>query len=104
MSELALKVKNNCFAGSPLRKLDQALLDFSKLQASRNLLRRESLLNFSSQLCKITSLIVDLQTFPKVLSAMEEIEFLASSKMLPTSLRKPCRLRKHESVIKDDKF
>ena len=28
--ELALKIKDNCFAGSPLRILDQTLLDFSK--------------------------------------------------------------------------
>ena len=49
-------------------------------------------------------MMVDLQTLVKVLPAMEEIEFLVSSKMLPISLGKPCHLRKHESLIKDDKF
>ena len=48
--------------------------------------------------------MVDLQTLPKVLPAMEEIEFLVSSRMLPTSLGKPCHSREHESVIKDDQF
>ena len=47
--------------------------------------------------------MVDLQTLPKVLPAMVEIEFLSSSRMLQTSLGKPCRLRKQESVIKDGK-
>ena len=34
MSELALKIKDNCFTGSPLRILDQTLLDFSKSKHS----------------------------------------------------------------------
>ena len=71
--ELALKMKDNCFAGSLLRILDQTILDFSKSQASRNLLWTESLLHFSSQLHEIISLMVDLQTLPKVLPGMDEI-------------------------------
>ena len=37
VSELALKIRDNCFTGSPLRIQDQTLLDFFKSQASRNL-------------------------------------------------------------------
>ena len=73
MSELALKIKANCFAGSPLRILDQTLLDFSKSQASRNFFEQKVCSNFCPSYVRLPPLMVDLQIFPKVLPTMEEI-------------------------------
>ena len=89
--ELALKIKDNCFA-DPIRLLQ--VIGIHELALNRKF----------AQFFVITSLMVDLQTLPKVLPVLEEIEFQASSRMVPTSLGKPCHLRKHESVIKNDKF
>ena len=72
LTELALGMKDCCLAGKLSRILAQTLLDFSRLQASKNLLWIDSQLKLSSQLLETSFLNIDLQALPRVFLDMDK--------------------------------